>query len=292
MLETFCNCLISEDDTNSELTEYLKHISFTSIENIDLDIFVSWNDIRFYNSLFDIIDKTQNENLRDLAKSCLPRKESIITVVYERLFSKITPKIDENGNEINIEDEFDEDDRKFYLKVRDIIKDDACCKKYLKEDGVSKDEMSVSFNTEAKRDEFLNQLHTGFKISDNESISVSKDTLTSLISWKKKIKKYDMSDPIFIRGADDKIYTFDEYPERKMDITPIEYYGVVSIEEKMCLDGVNTDEIQKCKSAFRYLQLTQSKHSKLEKISKDTKLLGELKDIASIRSEEDEERYA
>ena len=100
-----------------------------------------------------------------------------------------------------------------------------------------------------------------------------------------KIKKYNKNEPIFIKGRDNRIYTLDEYPERTLDLSPIEYCGIVGIEEKLYLDGVDSSEIKKCKEIFKRKSLSRDKESILN--TKSTKLNSELKDIKAKIEEAD-----
>lgn len=285
-LQNFCKALMENDDTNSELTSFLNHITKNNVEDIDLDEFIKWNDIRFYNALFDIIDNTKNEKLKNLARNCLPRKQALIQVVYERLFPNITPKIDENGNEIDIQNEFgDEEDRKFYLKMKQIVESREVCKKYLREESFESMNRNLSFDTEEERNKFYKSLSSGFKISETETLSLLNTTIEALDIWNGKIKVYNKNEPIFILGKDKKIYTFEDYPERKLELSNIEYYGIVAMEEKLSLEGVENQEIKKCISIF---DVAKRKLKKSKLISQSTRYSSELKDIAYKKLEESE----
>lgn len=276
-LEEICKAIMLEDDTNSDLKIFLENISEAEIEDIDLDEFIKWDDIRFYNCIFDIIDNTKNENLKKFLMVGLPEHEALVSIVYDKLFPNITPMIDENGNEIDIENEFESiEDRKFYLKIKDLVKDTSNYAQYTKNSCVTTELMNTSFKTKEELEGFLKQL---------EESGISKDTIKEFETWNRKIKKYNKSEPIFIKGRDGKIYTFDEYPERKMDISNIEDYGIVGIESKLLLKGVDISEIQNCKRIFEQMSSKEDKSSKLNHES--TRFNSELKDIKSRKLEED-----
>jgi HD superfamily phosphohydrolase len=275
LLEEFCRVIIESDDIDNELKTFLTHISETPIDEIDLDEFLAWDDIRFYNSVFDIIENSENEELKMLAKNCLPNRESLVNVVYQRLMPKITPKIDENGHEINIEDEFEsKEDRKFYLKVKRLVKDEKYYSEFIQNKNLKNSVMSVYFETSLELAEFLEQLENNF--------GIKKETIKELKVCECKIKKYNKDEPIFIRGKDGKIYTFDEYPERTLELNTREYYGIVGITSEMALKGINESEIEKCRSAFEYISSIKHNIDDLE--SKSTRLTSELHDIALKKS--------
>lgn len=268
ILEEFCKTFYSSDEEEArELKLYLKHIANNSIENIDLDMFLSWNGIKFYNSLFDIAENSKDSNLRNFAILCLPTVESMKSIVQNKLFPQITPKIDENGNEIEIENEFKNDeDKAFYLKVKDIVqnKDERYYKNRVKNEC-----FGVFFTEEAEKDKFIHSLKKDFKITD--------EILDSLICWNSKINLYNKKEPIFILGKDKKIYTFDEYPERKLNIDPVYNFGIFGIKSKLLFDGLNIDQVNLIESAFE-------KANEKYKIDfsyniTDTRLLSEIMDM-------------
>lgn len=274
-LEEFCRVIIESDEIENELKTFLTHISETPIEEIDLDEFLEWDDIRFYNSIFDIVDNSNNEELKTLAKNCLPNRESLVSIVYERLMPKINPKIDENGHEISPENEFEsEEDRKFYLRVKRLVKDEKYYKEFTQNKDIQNSVISVYFETTKGLSDFLDVLENDF--------SIQKQTIDELKAWKCKIKKYSKDEPIFIKGKDDKIYTFDEYPERKLNLKPREYYGIIGITNKMALAGINKTEIQKCKDAFE--KISSRKYYTCNINTKSTRFNSELHDIALKKS--------
>ncbi len=284
-LEEACKTILAKDDTNSDLKVFLNYISENNIESI-VEEFLEWNDIRFYNSLFHIIDNTSNEHLKRLATECLPNLDCLVSIVQERLFPDITPKIDENGREIDIEEEFeDEEDKKFYLRVKQFVKDKESYKKYIGDATDQNAIMNVSFDSQEELEEFLELLENGNSNLGGIKTGISKSTIDKLEKWNCKIKKYNKNEPIFIKGRDNRIYTLDEYPERTLDLSPIEYCGIVGIEEKLYLDGVDSSEIKKCKEIFKRKSLSRDKESILN--TKSTKLNSELKDIKAKIEEAD-----
>lgn len=97
ILEEFCKTFLSCDEkAGKELKDFLLHLSGRPIEEIDLDIFLSWNDIKFYNSIFDIAENAEDENIRAFAFLCLPNVESMISIVQNKLLAGIEPDLDEN----------------------------------------------------------------------------------------------------------------------------------------------------------------------------------------------------
>lgn len=274
MLRKFCIELMKNDeDIALEFKEFINHISKNEINDIDLDEFLNWNDTKLYNQIFDVIENTKNNNLRNFAIDCMPNLESLVSIIYERQMPYINPKIDENGNEINIENEFETDEEKeFYLRVKSIVNDEFKYADKIKNHNRSDNYISVTFNSEENKDKFLQRLRDGVVLKNGDELKLDEETIQSFENWRCKIKKYDNKEPIFIKGKDGKIYTFDEYPDRKLDITPKDCYGITVVFNKMRLEGLDEEKIsmaEKLKSVVKPVEIKKS----------STRLLSELKDI-------------
>lgn len=274
ILEQFCVSLMNnEEDICLDFKSFINQISKNEISNIDLDEFLNWNDTKFYNQVLDVIENTENNDLRNFALGCLPKLESLINIMYERQMSYITPKIDENGNEINIEDEFEtEEEKAFYLKIKAIVNDEFKYSDEIKKHNRNDDYISVEFDSQEKKDEFLHKLKTGVKLNETNELKLDEEMIDKFQNWRYVIKKYNKKEPIFIKGKDEKIYTFDEYPDRKLDITPEESFGILAIFDKMRLEGVDEENIERVKKIKSIVELSDIPIY-------DTRLLSELKEI-------------
>ena len=230
----------SKPNTCPEFKAFLGHLNTSSTNNMDLNRFLNWNDTKFYNVLFDIVDNYEDDNLRNFARLCIPPVQALIGIVQTRLFPHINPQIDEDGNEKNLEDEFkDEEDRKFYKRVKKIVQTKD--KNYYQKD-MSKECFGVYFTTAKERDSFVDELERKY--------GICKDVISTLIEWDISIQPYNPNQPIFILGEDNKIYTFDEYPGRKLNIEPQITYGIFGIDSKCLLEGVSSEKINKLRMAF------------------------------------------
>ena len=266
ILEEFCKSFLksTEENAGKELKGFLEHLSNSSIEDIDLNLFLKWNDIKFYNSIFDIAENADDAYLRKFARLCIPPVETMVGMIQTRLFSKISPKLDEAGNEINIENEFkDEEDRIFYLKVKDIIQNED--ERYYSNE-IENECFGVCFETEQQKNAFLRCLRESYRISDKG--------INSLMQWHSNIKVYNPEEPIFIFGKNKKVYTFDEYPERTMDLKPYTAYGIFGINSKCLLEQVDLEDLKRLKLAC---DVNQNKIN-FSNINTDTRLFSEMLD--------------
>lgn len=283
LLESFCRILVTIDDTESDLGQFVKHLASSDVKDIDIDEFLSWDDIRFYNSVFHIIDNTKNEHLKRMTISCMPDLESLESIVYERLMPGVTPKIDENGNEIDLENEFESDeDRCFYLRVKGFAKNPGSYDEYTQNGRYRNGVFKKYFETRKDRVEFMGSLRQELENDGYDKTALLEEV--QAFEWLDiKIKKYDKREPIFIKGKDGKIYTFDEYPERKMSLDPIEYHGIIAFDERLLLCGLSNENIEKCRNLF-------GEEQNQNILSKDMRQLNELHDRAMRLEEQDDGR--
>lgn len=282
LLESFCRILVTIDDTESDLGKFVKNLASSDVKDIDIDEFLSWDDIRFYNSIFHIIDNTKNEHLKRMAISCMPMLESLENIVYERLMPEVTPKIDENGNEIDLENEFESDeDRSFYLRVKEFANNPNSYDEYTQNGKYRNGVFKKYFDTKKDRIEFMRSVRQELENDGYDKVALLEEM--QAFEWLDiKIKKYDKSEPIFIKGKDGKIYTFDEYPERKMSLEPIEYHGIIAFDERLILCGLTKENIEKCRSLF-------GEEQNQNVLSRDTRQLSELYDRAIKLEEQDDD---
>lgn len=255
LLLEYCKYLIKSNEENCELKVFLEHIADNKIEDIDLNKFLEWDDIRFFNSVFDLASNSKDEDLKNFSKQCLPKLDSLVSLVYNRLMPSVSPKIDENGNEIELENEFElQEDRKFYLNVRKLVKNPSYYSEIFEKNKSNEVITSMVFDSIDEQEKLKKQLEEGIAVSETETISLSKDVIDKLDFWNYKIKKYNKNEPIFIKDRENKIYTLDEYPERNLDITPKEQYGIVLIDSKLKEQGFEPSDIEKCKILFNKIK--------------------------------------
>lgn len=171
------------------------------------------------------------------------------------------------GNEINTEYKFDsEEDRAFYLKVKDIVMNHDS--RYYK-NRIGEACFGANFSGPQEMEDFIKDLREKYEVEEN--------SINSLIPWKFKVKTYNPKEPIFILGEDNKIYTFDEYPNRRLDISLQDSCIVFGIVPKLRCDGANKFDIDKLQMAFSNVR-------KGEKIDfyyqqDDTRLISELMEM-------------
>lgn len=219
-----CETLLSSEiPEGSELRNYLLHIENSNVEDIDLEQFLSWNDLRYYNELIQIAMGDGDETVRKIAISCLPNIEGLCSLAIEMLNPKSTdPKT------------YTATDLEFLKNVKAIMqKDHPLHKKLLS--GRTKDNVIIlDANTHQEVADVLQSLRNK---------GLSEKELSSIITWCEKIKKYNVEEPIYIRGKNGEIFTLDEHPDLSIDLSPIYTNGALVLPDKMREMGISEESI-------------------------------------------------
>lgn len=235
-----CEILLqSEIPEGIELRNYLVHIGNNSVEDIDLEQFLGWNDLRYYNQLIEIAMGYGDETVRKIAIACLPNIEGLCSLAIEMLNPKNTdPKT------------YTSTDLEFLKNVKAIMKEDHPLHNILLS-GATKDYLILlDANTHQEVADVLQSLRNQ---------GVSEQELSSIITWCEKIKKYNADEPIYIRGKNGEIFTLDEHPDLSIDLSPIYTNGALILPDKMREMGVPEDSIELICKEFQKFNFTHPK---------------------------------
>lgn len=175
----------------------LKNIS--SANNVNLDEWLSWNDLTFYNELLDIGEFTQNPALRKIAIIALPGLEQLFDISSKMLGLK------------NRTQPLSKNDKIFLKRLH----------RYLNE--------KTNFTQDLADQNYLYK-YTAYT-SDQQKINILKSVPTLPINFNsRKIKPYKSSEPIFIETETGEIYTYDAIPGRPPKIN----LDSVSLDVAIC----------------------------------------------------------
>lgn len=234
--QELCKMILKSDiDEGKDLREYLKHCSQNTAKSIDLDRFLDWDDIRYYNSLFQIAMQNKDENLRDLAIACLPNIESLCNIALGILDTKNTKPED-----------FAERDVEFLKNVRAVMKKEHPLHNVLIEGTTQKAVITLNSNTAEEFKEVLASLRKQ---------GVSEEELKLINTWDNKIKKYNSNETIYVRGKDGKIYPLEQHPDLSIDLSPINMCGSALMQNKLRSAGVPEEKIDLMKAEFERFNL-------------------------------------
>lgn len=175
----------------------LKNIS--SANDVNLDEWLSWNDLTFYNELLDIGEFTQNPALRKIAIIALPGLEQLFDISSKMLGLK------------NRTQPLSKNDKIFLKRLH----------RYLNE--------KTNFTQDLADPNYLYK-YTAYT-SDPQKINILKSVSTLPINFNsRKIKPYKSSEPIFIETETGEIYTYDAIPGRPPQIN----LDSVSLDVAIC----------------------------------------------------------
>lgn len=175
----------------------LKNIS--SANDVNLDEWLSWNDLTFYNELLDIGEFTQNPALRKIAIIALPGLEQLFDISSKMLGLK------------NRTQPLSKNDKIFLKRLH----------RYLNE--------KTNFTQDLADPNYLYK-YTAYT-SDPQKINILKSVPTLPINFNsRKIKPYKSSEPIFIETETGEIYTYDAIPGRPPQIN----LDSVSLDVAIC----------------------------------------------------------
>jgi len=183
LFETF---LLTDSQSGKGLRNFVNILRTCDINEIDLSIFLDWDEIKFYSEILDIAQNHEDANVRDLATMTVPNMNAFLTLLYSHL------NIHKKGQNYSAED------KQFLQKIKSFIIDNDSLSQNLKSPNFAMDNTLLFPEDEAfPYDEFI------------------KNGL--IHSSKLKIKAYNPKEPIYIRGKDNEIYELSNHPDRKCD---------------------------------------------------------------------------
>lgn len=227
--EQFCRRFVkSDENVGLDLKKYLQNCIEHGGNGIDLNEFLEWNDMRYFNELFDISLNAKDQNLRKLALDCLPPTKSLCYLALEMIDPKNTKPED-----------LTETEKTFLKNIKSAMKPEHPLHDELTEKNV--EEKIISVSSKEKLDELIKKLNQANIDTQNEK---------GMFIWQNKIKVYNPEEPIFVRDINGNLYTLDNHPDKKLDISPIYNYGAMLSPALMRINGVNENNIELAKSIF------------------------------------------
>lgn len=176
--------LETDSEVGKSLRNYFINLKSKSIEEMDLDLFIKFDEIDLYSELLDIAEFHENPNIRDLATMIIPRMVSFLNIIYSHLqvYDKTI--------------KYSDSDKKFLQKVKRVITSDS--------------QLSINLrNKNYLRDNII------FLPNDASLFLENQEQLVS--SYNYTLSSYKKSNPIYIRDFSGKIYELSKHPNRQYD---------------------------------------------------------------------------
>ena len=213
--------LNSDSQSGKELRNYINTLRSCNIQNFDLSLFLNWDDIKFYSQILEIAEHHEDFDIRLLATMIIPNLKAFLTMLYSHLGMYVK------------EQNYSDQDKAFLQKLKTIIKGQDSLSQNLKNpDFITNNILVFSPNKQ------LPSLYENYK---NNGLIKS-----SCVN----IKAYNSKEPIYIKGADQKIYELSNHPDRQFDwdtkITHIE--NMYTYIPYLRLNGLSDTEINKLRN--------------------------------------------
>jgi len=250
-INTLFKC-ISDTNSNSgkDLRNFICTLYSNDINNVDLRIFLEWDDIKLYSEILDIAQNHEEPNLRLLAAMTLPNLKSFLNLLHYEL--------NINGEKQN----YSEQDKTFLQNIKTIITSQNEISQNIKNPGFAMTNTFIYPTDKTLPENYISLLAEGLIHSTNL-----------------KIKAYNPKEPIYIRSSDGKIYDLSHHPDRKYDwdkkITYIK--NIYAYIPFLRFKGISDEQIEEmrifCNSTAKQTDTSQKCHNVFMKPSQSSKYL-------------------
>lgn len=207
----------SDSQSGKELRDFVTFLQSCDINTIDLNQFLEWDDLKFYSQILDIAEKHENIDIRLLAAMTIPSLKAFLTMIYSHL------------NMYNKGQIYSKEDKEFIKKIKTIIQGKNSLSENLKNKNFAMDNTLIFPHDKPLPIDYKKYLDNGLINSSNF-----------------KIRAYNPQEPIYIKGANGKIYELSHHPDRKCDwdIRTDSVQTIYSYIPFLRLNGVPEEEIQ------------------------------------------------
>lgn len=217
---------------DTKLEEILEQVVGKQTNEISIEEYLKTNDILFLKELINIKEEAKSD---DLIQGIMPSNRVLLQVTI----SLLDPK------NISYSD-YSEEEKEFIKSLRSLITSGVNDVKLPIEEVIP----SVQLEKD-KREEILKKIE---EITTN----VSK----GIYNYEGKFRKYNKEEPIYVEGQGEKIYTLDQHPQLKMDLSDDYRYGVYVIVPELKAQGIEEEKIQAIKAIIREYQKEETQEEK------------------------------
>lgn len=178
--------LASNSSSGKDLRNYINTFSACGINDIDLSLFLEWDDIKLYSQIIEIAENHEDPNVRLLATMTIPNMNEFLKMIYSHLslYAKTQS--------------YSAQDKQFLKKLKSLIKGNNSLSQNLKNPNF------VASNTLIFDPE--KELPSAYKSYIADGLIRSSSV---------KVTAYKPSEPIYIRNKNNKIYELSAHPDRK-----------------------------------------------------------------------------
>lgn len=226
VFKTFAEKL-TQSSEDYRLKTFLLHNMNKKPEEIDLQEYISFNDVEYLKGIVEVLDKTQDPCLRKFAIMSLPPKEKILDFYYGLMISPEQVR-DYKDNDFFMRLEYLPDSESEYRQNCLVLHD--CSRK------------NIQSVTE--------------KIKS--ALGVSDENLEDLgiFTWKNTVSTYKKKsgEETFVKGADGKVYEYSVHPERRAPLISEDVNGfcvLVPILESKGFSKKSIDDVRSIMTDYK-----------------------------------------
>lgn len=226
VFKTFAEKL-TQSSEDYRLKTFLLHNMNKKPEEIDLQEYISFNDVEYLKGIVEVLDKTQDPCLRKFAIMSLPPKEKILDFYYGLMISPEQVR-DYKDNDFFMRLEYLPDSESEYKQNCLVLHD--CSRK------------NIQSVTE--------------KIKS--ALGVSDENLEDLgiFTWKNTVSTYKKKrgEETFVKGADGEVYEYSVHPERRAPLISEDVNGfcvLVPILESKGFSKKSIDDVRSIMTDYK-----------------------------------------
>lgn len=230
----------------SPLKKYLKSINGKDPNDIDLDEYTSFDDIKFLKEVIKIIKTTKDERVKKLGLMTLPPIEAVPGLYYGVMIN--------SNKRTSVEEQLSESDEQFIRDMKDMEK----LRKKMSKGGDFKSKNCLLLDTD-REDEvtsFLKKIQDELMENGNQN-----KTLKGIQVWKNQVYFYKdkQKEEIYILAQDGKCYKYNKHPNRTKSAESKTKVGLCVIVPELEIEGYNATQINRIKEEVMAFNVMKEK---------------------------------
>lgn len=223
---------LMESNEEYPLKEYLKNIIDKNPEEVDVQEYISYDDIEYMKGITTVVKTTEDENLRTLGLMSLPTINMVPGIYYGIMIN--------SNKRVSMEEQLSESDEQFIKDMRAIenLRKEKC------PDGNLVQENCLLVDTDDRNSViyFMDRMQRLFNYNYAES-----NLRRGVRTWGHNITSYKNkpNEEIYIEAQNGEYYEYNVHPERTMERVKKSKIGMCIIVPELRMDGCDEKTIQK-----------------------------------------------
>lgn len=222
IFKEFANNLL-ECDEDYDLKTFLQNNINKKPEEIDLEEYIRFNDIEFFKGIVEVYKNTNNKRLKQLSKLCIPNKFMVPSIYYGLMASK---EKSTNGQDTMMDEESEE----LLLQMCKIDRNDT-------KNMTANTFKILSFNSEQDLRNFIENIKKILSLEGQKSLEnygILQDCS------KNYLYKNKPEEEIYISDEEGKVYAYDKYPGRTLNLE--QFTNIIVVFDYLKLQEAVKDE--------------------------------------------------